>query len=33
MKYHGGVPFEQLDTENLDAVRLARRTSPPTSRS
>ena len=22
MKYHGGVPFEELDTENLDAVRL-----------
>jgi len=21
MKYHGGVPFEKLDTENLDAVR------------
>jgi formyltetrahydrofolate synthetase len=21
MKYHGGVPFEELDTENLDAVR------------
>ncbi|HSD49493.1 MAG TPA: formate--tetrahydrofolate ligase [Actinomycetota bacterium] len=22
MKYHGGVPFEELDAENLDAVRL-----------
>ncbi|HEX5950417.1 MAG TPA: formate--tetrahydrofolate ligase, partial [Actinomycetota bacterium] len=22
MKYHGGVPFEELDTENLEAVRL-----------
>ena len=33
MKCHGGVPFEELDTENLDAVRSGSTTSPRTSRS